>query len=85
MGLEGNDKLALQGFIMAAALLVQYDKHVARGVANHWANVERRLPHAVHLGLDAAGLRRQLGAYVAAAQRGDWSLTTRAVQLHRAA
>ena len=44
MGLEGDEKLFLQGLIMSAAMLHQYQRRVAGGVRNHWANVEIRLP-----------------------------------------
>ena len=65
MGLEGDDKLFLQGFIMAAAMLVQYGKGVRRGVENHWANVERRLRPRIQgaWGLDVADLLEQLEDY----------------------
>ncbi|MCA1819158.1 MAG: DUF309 domain-containing protein [Halobacteriales archaeon] len=65
MGLEGEDKLFLQGLIMAAALLVQYGKRVPRGVVNHWANVQARLlPHVPRKwDIDVAGLLAQLRPY----------------------
>src|SRR5688572_12116469 len=64
MGLEGEEKLFLQGLIMAAAMLVQHTNRVERGVANHWANVRQRLGHRppAHWGLDVAGLLAQLAA-----------------------
>lgn len=86
MGLEGDEKLAIQGFIMAAAMLVQYGKGVGRGVANHWANVALRLePRSREgvWGLDVADLLRQLAPFAAAAQRGDFALRPRDVQLRR--
>ena len=43
MGLEGDDKLFVQGLIMSAAMLHQYGRKVPRGVHNHWANVTLRL------------------------------------------
>ncbi len=65
MGLEGDEKLFVQGLIMAAAMLVQYEKGVRRGVDNHWANVQHRLaPHVPHRwGIDVAGLLVQLEPY----------------------
>ncbi|HEX2066842.1 MAG TPA: DUF309 domain-containing protein [Candidatus Thermoplasmatota archaeon] len=65
MGLEGDDKLFVQGLIMAAAMLVQYGKGVRRGVQNHWANVTLRLrPHAQgRWGVDVARLLADLAPY----------------------
>jgi uncharacterized protein len=85
MGLEGDDKLFVQGIIMAAAMLHQYGRRVAKGVANHWANVELRL--GMHRpekwGVDVDGLLRQLERYKVAAEAGDWSLQPGAVQVRR--
>ena len=65
LGLEGDDKVFAQGLIMAAAMLVQYDKGVRRGVVNHWDNVQLRLPPyaPVRWGIDVAGLLRQLAPF----------------------
>lgn len=72
MALEGDDKLFVQGLIMAAAMLVQYGKGVERGVASHWANVQARLPqHAPEKwGVDVAGLLRQLEPFARDAAEG---------------
>ena len=87
MGLEGDDKLFVQGLIMAAALLVQYGKRVPRGVANHWENVRLRLePHApAKWGLDVAGLLAQLRTYAEPVLAGDESfgLDPEAVRVRR--
>lgn len=66
LGLEGDDKVFVQGLIMAAAMLHQYGRGVRRGVRNHWANVQARLPpHAPRKwGIDVAGLLEQLAPYV---------------------
>ncbi|MEK6986014.1 MAG: DUF309 domain-containing protein [Candidatus Thermoplasmatota archaeon] len=80
MGLEGDDKLFLQGLIMAAALLVQHGKGIQRGVENHWANVQFRLGgRAARWGIDSARLMADLEPYVR-----DGSLDARAVQIRRA-
>ncbi len=67
LGLEGDDKVFVQGLIMAAAMLHQYARGVERGVRNHWANVEARLPpHAPDKwGIDVAGLLEQLRPFLA--------------------
>lgn len=86
MGLEGDDKLFVQGIIMAAAMLHQYERRVARGVANHWENVRMRLAphHPAKWGIDVQGLLGSLAPYAAAAQAGDWGLDPGAVQIVRA-
>jgi len=73
LGLEGDDKLFVQGLIMAAAMLVQYGRGVVRGVVNHWHNVQARLPpHAPEKwGIDVAGLLEQLRAYAEPVEAGD--------------
>lgn len=82
MGLEGDDKLALQALIMAAAMLVQYGKRVERGVANHWANVRTRADgRPPKWGVDYPGLLRQLEPYAEAAARHDWGLDPKAVRI----
>ncbi|MES2155294.1 MAG: DUF309 domain-containing protein [bacterium] len=85
MGLEGEEKLFVQGIIMAAAMLVQYDKRVERGVANHWANVRQRLAASAPTkwGIDVAGLLAQLETYANAAKDGAWGLPAGAVRITR--
>ena len=72
MGLEGEDKLVVQGLIMAAALLHQAGRGVHRGVLNHWENVQVRLRPALpeRWGIDLAGLLDQLEPYARAAAAG---------------
>ncbi len=72
LGLEGDDKLFVQGLIMAAALVHQYKRGVLRGVENHHANVQVRLPpHApTKWGIDVQGLLTYLDAVLGAAQEG---------------
>lgn len=86
--LDGEDKRFVQGLIMAAAMLVQYGKGVARGVLNHHRNVLERLPpHAPsHWGIDVAGLLRQLEPYAHDAQTEGAYLKRdpAAVRIHRA-
>lgn len=83
MGLEGEDKLFVQGLIMAAAMLYQHGRRVPRGVANHWANVQARLPpHApVKWGIDVAGLLAQLAPF--ADDAGTWALDPATVRIRR--
>jgi uncharacterized protein len=87
MGLEGDDKLFLQGLIMAAAMLVQYGKRVPRGVANHWENVRLRLePHRpAKWGIDVDGLMAQLRPYAEPVVAGDstMGLDPKAVRIVR--
>ena len=86
MGLEGDDKLFVQGLIMSAAMLVQYGKGVRRGVHNHWANVTHRLrPHEpCKWGIDVSGLLRQLEEYAHdAAGAGPLQRKAGAVRIHR--
>ena len=73
MGLEGDDKLFVQGLIMSAAMLHQYQRKVAKGVANHWENVRLRLAqHAPSKwGVDVAGLLEQLRRYAEPVVAGD--------------
>lgn len=87
MGLEGDDKLFVQGLIMSAAMLHQYSRQVAKGVHNHWANVRLRLePHRPSKwGVDVDGLLAQLDEFALAAERGDWSRDAAAVRLRRSA
>ncbi len=72
LGLEGDDKLFVQGLIMAAAMLHQYKRGILRGVENHHANVQVRLPqHAPRKwGLDVAALLAFLDQVLAAAREG---------------
>ncbi len=85
LGLEGDDKVFVQGLIMAAAMLHQYGRGVQRGVVNHWANVQARLPpHAPRKwGIDVEGLLGQLQPFADAAGEGDFSLRPAAVGLMR--
>lgn len=85
MGLEGDDKLFLQGLIMSAAMLHQYGRRVPRGVHNHWANVVQRLePHRpAKWGVDVDGLLGQLRPYADAADHGDWDLDPKVVRIRR--
>lgn len=85
MGLEGDDKLFVQGLIMSAAMLHQYRRRVARGVHNHWANVTLRLQpqRPTKWGVDVEGLLGQLVPYAEAAARGDFGLDPGAVRIHR--
>ncbi|MHB8632954.1 MAG: DUF309 domain-containing protein [Thermoplasmatota archaeon] len=84
MALEGDEKLFLQGLIMAAAMLVQYGRRVPRGVANHWANVQFRLaPKGPrHWGIDVQGLLGELAGVARAAALGDFE-SPPAVHIHR--
>ncbi len=85
MGLEADDKLFVQGIIMAAAMLVQYGKRIPGGVASHWANVQYRLPpHApTKWGIDVADLMLQLQPYARTAASGAWGLDTGDVRIRR--
>lgn len=85
MGLEGDDKLFVQGLIMSAAMLHQYGRRVAKGVHNHWANVRLRLePHQpAKWGIDVAGLLAQLAPFAAAVEAGNWERKPDQVRLLR--
>jgi uncharacterized protein len=85
MGLETDEKLFVQGLIMAAAMLVQYGKKVPRGVANHWANVTHRLlpNEPARWGIAVSALLRQLEPYARTAADGTWGLDPKAVRIHR--
>ena len=85
MGLEGDDKLFVQGLIMAAAMLHQHQHRVQRGVANHWANVQSRLaPHPPgKWGIDVAGLLRDLQPYASDAATALWRLPAGTVRIRR--
>ncbi|MHB1261173.1 MAG: DUF309 domain-containing protein [Thermoplasmatota archaeon] len=85
MGLEEDDKVFVQGLIMAAAMLHQHGRKVARGVANHWANVQLRLePHRpAKWGVDVDGLLDQLAPYAEDAETGRWGLDGKAVRINR--
>ena len=73
MGLEGDDKLFVQGLIMAAAMLHQYERRVVRGVVNHHANAKVRLePHRpAKWGLDVEALLHDLARYGDPVAAGD--------------
>lgn len=85
MGLGGDDKLFLQGLIMSAAMLHQYERKVGNGVRNHWANVQVRLPphRPAKWGVDVDGLLDQLEPYAATAASGAWGLDPKAVRIQR--
>lgn len=87
MGLEGDEKLFLQGLIMSAAMLHQYERKVANGVRNHWANVEFRLsPHRpAKWGINVEDLLADLARYAAEAAAGSWSLAAADVRIRRKA
>ena len=87
MGLEGDDKLFVQGLIMSAAMLHQYGRKVANGVRNHWANVQVRLPphRPAKWGIDVDGLLDQLTPYASTAAEGSWGLDPSAVHVRRTA
>lgn len=76
MGLEGDEKLFVQGLIMAAAMLVQYGKTVPRGVTNHWENVRIRLEpnRPARWGIDVEGLLEQLRRYAEPVVAGDHAM-----------
>lgn len=85
MGLEGDDKLFLQGLIMAAAMLHQYGRRLPAGVRSHWQNVRERIPAglATKWGIELSALLEHLATFATAAERQDWSLQTKAVQIRR--
>lgn len=87
MGLEEDEKVFVQGLIMAAAMLHQHGRKVAAGVRNHWANVQVRLePHrSAKWGIDVDGLLAQLARYADDAAAGRWALDGKAVRIHRGA
>lgn len=72
MGLEGEDKVFVQGLIMAAAMLHQYKRGIRRGVVNHHENVLKRLPpHAPEKwGIDVDGLLARLEDLAGPARAG---------------
>lgn len=73
LGLDGDDKVFVQGLIMAAAMMHQYKRGVWRGVLNHWDNVQLRLPpHAPRKwGIDVAALLEELARFAVAAHAED--------------
>jgi hypothetical protein len=85
MGLEGDEKVRLQGLIMAAAMLHQHGRRVAAGVRNHWRNVQERLASAPSplWGVDVAGLLRDLQRYAQDAESGRWALDGTQVRIVR--
>jgi hypothetical protein len=85
MGLEGDDKLFLQGLIMCAAMLHQYERRIAAGVASHWENAHARLaPRAPSCwGIAVSALLEEARPFAAAAAAGDFSLRAHAVRIQR--
>jgi hypothetical protein len=85
MGLEEDEKVFVQGLIMAAAMLHQHGRKVANGVRNHWANVQLRFsPHRpAKWGIDVDGLLAQLLRYAEDAEAGQWRLDPKAVRIVR--
>jgi uncharacterized protein len=83
MGLAGEDKMFAQGLIMAAAMLHQYGRGIARGVLNHHANVLQRLGERDRWGIDVAGLKAQLAPYARDAGRGEFERRPGTVQIRR--
>jgi predicted metal-dependent hydrolase len=85
MGLEEDDKVFVQGLIMAAAMLHQHGRRVPLGVRNHWLNVQARLePHRpATWGIDVEGLLMQLRRYADDAERREWALDPKAVRIVR--
>jgi hypothetical protein len=85
MGLEGDDKVFVQGLIMAAAMLHQHGRRIAAGVRNHWANVRLRLEPARpgRWGIDVGGLLDELARYAEDAESGRWRLDGRDVRVSR--
>jgi hypothetical protein len=64
LGLEGDEKLFLQGLIMAAAMLVQYEKKIQRGVENHFQNVRARVAGLAYWGIRGDELLEQLRPFL---------------------
>lgn len=64
LGLEGDEKLFIQGHIMAAAMLVQYEKGVEKGVRNHFKNVQARVAGKAMWGLSGDDLLAQLEPFL---------------------
>ena len=85
MGLEGDEKVRLQGLILAAAMRPQHGRRVAAGVRNHWRNVQERLASAPSplWGVDVAGLLRDLQRYAQDAESGRWALDGTQVRIVR--
>jgi predicted metal-dependent hydrolase len=85
MGLEEDDKVFVQGLIMAAAMLHQHGRRIAAGVRNHWLNVQQRLgpAPAVKWGIEVAALMRDLERYAHDAEAGRWALDGKAVRIQR--
>ncbi len=75
--LEGDAKEYVQGLIMAAAMLVHYERTNPAGVAKHWQNVQDRLPpHApATWGVQVRGLLAQLKDYAKTAAEGADAMT----------
>lgn len=85
MGLEEDDKVFVQGLIMAAAMLHQHGRRIAAGVRNHWLNVQVRLgpAPAVKWGIEVGRLRDDLARYAEDAETGQWMLDAKAVRIAR--
>lgn len=85
MGLEEDDKVFVQGLIMAAAMLHQHGRRLAAGVRNHWANVQVRLtPHRPsRWGIDVDALLADLARYAEDAALDAWRLDGKAVRIAR--
>lgn len=75
--LEGEAREFVQGLIMAAAMLVHYERPNPVGVGKHWQNVQDRLPqHAPSTwGVDVEGLLAQLKDYAQTAADGPDAMT----------
>lgn len=86
MDTTGPDRDFVQGLIMAAAMLVHYARGNPKGVANHWRNVQERLPrHAPKKwGIDVARLLGQLELFADSANDGGaLELDPKDVQIQR--
>lgn len=78
LGLEGDEKLFVQGLIMAAAMLVQYDKGIHAGVSSHFKNVRARCEGKSFWGIDGDAVIAQLEPF-----RSQGGLPTNQVQVSR--
>lgn len=75
--LTGDDREFVQGLIMAAAMLVHYERGNPIGVGKHWQNVQDRLPkHSpAKWGVHVEALMQQLEPYAKTAAEGPHALT----------